>query len=210
LGANGFMVTFLFDANGTLLGEAPGSIASAPNRTLRPAVRNVASCLDCHAEGFLGGSGKYTEQKGKIKVANQQLVGRVGSGGRPLTHGDYFTTNNQYAAVAQQDSNVFVQSQKASGSYLYDPETKKPVPVIPASMEAHRSSVNPRVMARELGIPESTAIALLGNRAGISRGQFDAEFCQWKEASSNFTKAQADSTRKAAPQPEPNHGLRDR
>jgi hypothetical protein len=182
IGANGFMMTFLFDQNGTLIDEAPGSIASSPG-LLSPAVRNPASCLDCHSTGFRGGEpGRYTEQKGRIRPANQPLVGRVNSSGGQLTHGDYFTTNDRYNAIAQTDSNLFVEAQKRSGAWLWDPDKNKPVAVLPSSMEAYNSEVNSRRMARELGITEDLAKKLLGDRQGMMRSEFDAHFCEYKKA----------------------------
>jgi|688.fasta_scaffold131850_3 hypothetical protein len=181
LGANGFLVTFLFNANGDLLDEAPGSIASAPGRLLSPAVRNGASCLDCHASGFLGGNPQvYDEQKNRIKVLNQPTIFQNPNGGQ-LTHGDFFITNQEYDSQRRQDSNLFVAAQKRSGSFLPD-EKGKPIPLVPAAMEARREPVSSKVLARELGIPESTALQLLGGRTGLSRTEFENNYCQYKQA----------------------------
>lgn len=190
VGANGFLMSFLFNADGTLLDEAPASIASSA-KLLSPGVRNPASCLDCHRDGFRGGDPKYEEQKQKIRVANQPIFGRTNNAGQPLTHGDYFTTNAQYNAGAKQDSNLFVEAQKQSGSYLYDPEKNQTVALLPSSMDAYNSVVNVRRMARELGVTEEVAKKLLGNREGIKRIEFDAQFCQYKEAAAGIVGAAA-------------------
>ncbi|MFM8269821.1 MAG: hypothetical protein ACKN9V_06485, partial [Pseudomonadota bacterium] len=173
IGTNGFLVTFLFNADGTLLDEAPASVASS-YKNLRPAVRNGASCLDCHHTGFLGGSSTYEEQKQKIRLLNQPTEVR-GPDGRRLTHGDFFTTNQPYYAQGQQDSNVFVQSQIASGSYLPDPANQgKPIPLIPESMHVWNDPVTEAVMARELGVSPVIARSILGGRAAIPRLDFES------------------------------------
>ncbi|NBX81686.1 hypothetical protein EBQ90_01150 [bacterium] len=189
IGANGFLVTFLFNQNGDLLGEAPGSIASSSG-LLRPAVRNVASCLDCHASGFLGGRPNlYEEQKNRIQVANQNTV-FIGPNGQPLKHGDFFTTNTQYRARAVADSNLFVEAQKRSGSYLpKDGKNGPPVQLIPAAMEARKQVVRPSVMARELGVSESVAKALLGGRESVDRTEFESRFCDYKGAGDSVARS---------------------
>jgi len=198
LGANGFLITFLVDGNGTLLGEAPGSIAST-NSLLGPAVRNVASCLNCHANGFLGGGPGYTEQKQKIQPANIPISRRFAPNGKQLTHGDYFTTNAQYYAQSQIDSNLFLEAQKRSGSYLPNPDNAgKPFPIIPLSMHARDLPVTAEVMARELGILPSVAKTLLGGRQSIARTSFEADFCNYKAQASQVGKAIIDEARQKA------------
>ena len=191
IGKNGFLVTFLFDQKGNLLKEAPGSIASS-RRLLKPSVRNVASCLDCHAKGFLAGTSDYSEQKDKIKLANEPT--RVlGPNGQPLTHGDFFTTNAQYDAVAKQDSNLFVAAQKAAGAFL-PRDNGDPVPLIPAAMDAHADKVTASVVARELKISESAAKEVLGSRSSISRTEFENNFCELKDRTLGLAQTPAKSS----------------
>lgn len=198
LGANGFLVTFLFNQNGDLLDEAPASIASNLG-FLRPAVRNVASCLECHATGFLGGGPEYTEQKQKIQTANIPLNGRFAPNGRQLTHGDYFMNNNQYYAQGQIDSNLFVEAQKRSGSYLPNPDKPgKPFPIIPLSMDARDKPVTANIMARELGVFPQVAKTLLGGRDSISRTEFETEFCNYKAKAAQAGEAIIAEARKKA------------
>lgn len=202
IGANGFLVTFLFNADGTQLEGAPGNIASAGRgRNLEPEVRNGASCLDCHRTGFLAGKpGRYEEQKQKIRTLNQKLD-IIGPDGRRLTHGDYFTTNQPYYAQAQQDSKLFISAQVQSGSYLPD-VNGDPIPLIPESMAARNSPVTETVMARELGISPSLAKSILGGRPSIPRFDFDSRFCEYKAAAGQIGKAAVEQARKqAAPTP---------
>ena len=198
IGANGFLVTFLFNQNGTALPEAPGTIASS-KRLLAPAVRNVVSCLDCHNKGFIGGNPRdyKEEQKGRIRIGNQATV-FTGPNGQNLTHGDFFTTNSQYNAVAQRDSNLFVEAQKRSGSYLPLPNGD-PKPLIPSVMHANQlQAVTAQVMARELRVSESIAKTLLGSRKGMSRTEFENHFCEFKAKSSDVAKNIQEKARKAA------------
>ena len=196
VGANGFMVTFLFNADGTLLEEAPASIASTYGK-LAPAVRNGASCLDCHRSGFLAGKpGRYEEQKQKIRLLNQPTE-IIGPDGRALTHGDFFTTNQPYYAQAQQDSNLFLSAQVQSGSYLPD-LNGEPIALIPESMEAWRSPVTEAVIARELGVSPLIARSILGGRESIPRFDFDNRFCEYKAAGEQIGKVALDEARKRA------------
>ncbi|NBX77199.1 MAG: hypothetical protein EBQ92_11640 [Proteobacteria bacterium] len=206
VGANGFLVTFLFTADGTQLEEAPASIASS-YRNLRPAVRNGASCLDCHNKGFLGGRpGKYEEQKQKIRLLNQPTAVR-GPDGRNLTHGDFFTTNQPYNNQAQQDSNLFVSAQIQSGSYLPDPDKNgDPIPLIPESMEALRNPVTESIMARELGVSPIIARSILGGRESIPRLDFESRFCEYKATAGQIGKAAIDQARKQGANPRSSGG----
>jgi len=198
IGANGFLVTFLFDQNGNPLPEAPGSIASSLG-ALKPAVRNVMSCLDCHHTGFLGGNPNdyKEEQKGKIRIGNVPTV-FTGPNGQQLTHGDFFTTNQQYNAVAQQDSNLFIEAQKRSGSYL-PLANGTPEKLIPSVIHANQKDVvTAAVMSRELGVSESVAKTLLGNRKGMPRFEFENHFCEYKAQSGTVARNIAEKARKAA------------
>lgn len=201
VGENGFLITFLFNADGTLLEEAPASIASSYQH-LKPAVRNGASCLDCHYKGFLGGRpGRYEEQKQKIQLLNQPTVVR-GQDGRFLTHGDFFTTNQPYYGQSQQDSNIFLSAQVQSGSYLPDPgKNGDPIPLIPESMEARREPVTEAVMARELGVSPAVAKAILGGREAIPRSDFEVRFCEYKATAAQIGKAAIEQAIKKAGKP---------
>jgi len=200
IGANGFLVTFLFNADGTQLEGAPASIASS-YQNLSPEVRNGASCLDCHNKGFLGGRPFYEEQKQKIRPLNLG-TSVFGPNGRELTHGDFFTTNQPYRAQADQDSNVFLTAQIQSGSYLPDPDKKgEPIPLIPESMEVLRRPVTEEVMARELGVSPAIAKSILGGRDSISRHDFEVRFCEYKALAGNIGNAAIEQARKQSANP---------
>ena len=179
LGRNGMMQGFLVDATKkTLIGEAPASIATGGING--PKIQAVHSCLDCHAGGFLAGDKQYSETALSPDIANVDTVFREPFGNR-LRHQDFFTTNAQYRARAVRDSNIFLEAQKATGSF-FSLDGKEPLALIPRIIKKFNEPLTPADAARSLGISEGEAKGLLGNK-NMDRTSFESQFCNLRRGS---------------------------
>lgn len=192
LGANGFMQGYLFNGAGNLLQRAPAEIATGG--VLGPSVRAAASCLDCHADGFIGGgergkrSGKFYKEH-LFDVPDRPTIFRNSFNGGTLRHRDFFTTNANYLKRAQSDSQIFRQARAETGSEFLDFKGD-PFATLPMMIRSFDKPVNAANAASELGFGEGAgaegrAKALL--RADFkTRNDFETEFCKLQKNQTGF------------------------
>lgn len=199
LGANGFMQGFLFNAAGDLLNRAPAEIAHNDRdpKGGGPSIAAIASCLDCHASGFIAGRQNginniaYTDMLANPSAAFQETLNRpvtfrnqFGFNQRAANR-DFFINNAEYESVAKGDSNVFLNAQIRANAALATPEGK-PIPVIPKMLYRARDAVTPQMAAEILGITPEQGATIVGNStfrkgdkniSAMDRGVFESQFC---------------------------------
>lgn len=191
LAGNGFMQGYLFDGNGKRIAAAPAKIATSTN-LLKPEIKAVISCLDCHRDGFIGGGKRpdgnefYTERSGDVK--NGPTVFRDNFG-RFLNHRDFFIKNPQYKERAVRDSDIFRRARQETGSEFLD-ANGKPFPTLPMIEQGFQNVVTAENAATELGLGDSPqavakAKALLG-RDFEDRTAFEAKYCNLIRGQNDF------------------------
>jgi len=187
LGRNGMMQGFLFNAKGDLLGRAPAEIATGALGTVGPAISAVTACLDCHANGFIaggpikdGGGKSYTERLNDIPDTDTVFRN---SFGQRLRHRDFFTNNATYVQRAQRDSQIFLEAQRATGSF-FSTDGRNAFPLLPKMVRKFDDPMKAADIARSLGVSEGTAKAIIppGEEA-IDRNQFESRFCNLRVGS---------------------------
>lgn len=198
LGANGFMQGYLFNGAGNLLQRAPAEIAT--QGILGPSVRAVASCLDCHADGFIGGGERFKKGSGVFykehlfEIPDRPTAFRDRFTGATLRHRDFFTTNSRYLARAQEDSQIFRKAREQTGSEFLDGKGQ-PFKTLPILINSFQKAVTPENAASELGLGDtpgaaSAARALIGNFK--TRSEFESQFCNLKRNRVSFPSEEDD------------------
>lgn len=199
LGSNGFMQGFLFNGPGLTLQRAPAEIANGG--ILGPSVRTVASCLDCHANGFIGGGTRGPGGKGgkpylehSFDVPDRPTIFRDSLSGRTLRHRDFFTTNGTYKRRALADSQIFKEARVNTGSEFLN-QDGEPFKTLPTMIAAFQKAVKPETAAVELGFGDSPgaiakAKSLIGNFK--TRSDFEAQFCQLSKNSTRLPNEEDD------------------
>jgi hypothetical protein len=188
LGANGFMQGYLFNGKGDLLRRAPAEIASNQKELKRfgPSIAAVASCLDCHATGFIGGTTqklrgkgfKYTDTFSKFsnsEVGNSPTVFR-NNFGQTLRQKDFFVDGATYQRRAEFDSNSFLQAQQRANAQFFKKDGTI-YPLIPNMIGEFNQAVTPKRAADSLGISEQQAAALFGAEKSMDRTVFEEKYC---------------------------------
>ncbi len=188
LGRNGMMQGFLFNAKGDLLTRAPAEIATGAVGTVGPAVSAIAACLDCHANGFIaggalkdGGGKQYTDRFNDIPDTNTVFRNTLGT---TLTHRDFFTQNATYRQRAVQDSNIFINAQRATGSFFSLNNNNEAMALLPKMIRKFDDPLKPKDVASALGVSEAEAKQVIppGDNA-IDRTTFEAKFCSLRVGS---------------------------
>src|SRR5207237_1328897 len=131
----------------------------------------------------------YTERKDEILEDQKIFRDSLGN----LKSKDFFTDNKSYRKRAYFDSQLFINAQKETGAYYRPPAGSKlnslitPGPngpggmaLIPMSRQYYDEVVPPELAARELGIGEAQARALVGDK-GMARNLFDNRLCNLRQ-----------------------------
>ena len=187
LGRNGMMQGFLFNAKGDLLARAPAEIATGALGTVGPAISAVTACLDCHANGFIGGGaikdggGKtYTDRLNDIPNTDTVFRNSLGS---TLRHRDFFTSNANYAQRAQRDSQKFLEAQRATGSF-FSIDGRNAFPLLPKIVRKFDDPMKAQDIARTLGVSEAAAKTIIpAGENAIDRNSFESKFCNLRSGS---------------------------
>lgn len=183
LGSNGFMQGFLAAKDGELiLKRAPAEIATGG--ILGPSIAAVASCLDCHSNGFIGGGPRGGKGSTLFYKDHRAEVSRepfVDAFGRTTTHQGLFTSPDAYFARTKVDTDIFARAREVTESEFKDMKGD-PFKTLPILMSSHRKPITDANAATELGFgegpgAEARAHTLLASANIKTREDFNAKYC---------------------------------